>query len=104
DSTLKRAPRLFLTPPVNFASPSSHRLNPCATHKSKPPAGLLGHADGVESIPGADVHSIFADCRCCVDVGVEVVNRQNLPIAGGPQDDDLAMLTGDVDLAVDADR
>jgi hypothetical protein len=42
-------------------------------------------------------------CGSCVDVRVEVIDRQNFPLASSTQHDYLAVLGGDVDLAVDAD-
>ncbi len=42
---------------------------------------LVRRTNGIESILGPNVHSAFADCRSCVDVRVELVDRQNFPIA-----------------------
>ena len=64
---------------------------------------LMGRPDGIERVSGPNVHLAFADCRSCVDIRVEFIDRQNLPIAGSTQHDDFAMLAGDVNLAVDAD-
>lgn len=64
---------------------------------------LVRRPNGIEGISRPNVHLAFADCRSCVDVRVEFIDRQNFPIAGSAQHDDLAMLAGDVDLAVDAD-
>src|SRR6266540_4435298 len=71
-------------------------------HGSGPPV-LIRRPDRIEGVLGPDVHLAFADCRSCVDVRVEFIDRQNFPIASSTQHDDLAMLAGDVDLAVDAD-
>jgi hypothetical protein len=59
---------------------------------------LIGRPDGIERISGPNVHLAFADCRSCVDVRVEFIDRQNFPIASGTQHDDLAMLAGEVKL------
>src|SRR6267142_1954602 len=64
---------------------------------------LIRRPYGIERVSGPNVHLTFADCRSCVDVRVEFIDRQNFPIASSTQHDDLAMLAGDVDLAVDAD-
>src|SRR6266481_4993346 len=64
---------------------------------------LIRRANGIDGISRPNVHFAFADCRSCVDVRVEFIDRQNFPIACSTQHDDLAMLTGDVDLAVDTD-
>jgi len=64
---------------------------------------LVRRPNGIKSVLGPDVHLAFADCRSCVDVRVEFIDRQNFPITSSTQHDDLAMLAGDVDLAVDAD-
>ncbi len=64
---------------------------------------LIRRPYGIESVLGPNVHLTFADCRSGVDVRVKIIDRQNFPIASSTQHDDLAMLAGDVDLAVDAD-
>jgi hypothetical protein len=71
---------------------------------TQPFASLIGRPDGIERVSGPNVHLALADCRSCVDVRVEFIDRQNLPIASSTQHDDLAMLAGDVNLAVYADR
>src|SRR5882672_5169896 len=63
---------------------------------------LIQRANGIEGVSGPNVHLTFADCRSCVNVRVEFIDRQNFPIASSTQHDDLAMLAGNVDLAVDA--
>ena len=45
---------------------------------------LLRRTNGIESILRPNVHSVFADCRSCVYVRVEFVDRQNFPIASSP--------------------
>src|SRR5207302_9701216 len=78
---------------------------------SSPPCGrsvrnrpdLIQRPNGIEGVASSNIHFAFADCRSCVDVRVEFIDRQNFPIASSTQHDDLAMLAGDVDLAVDAD-
>ena len=65
---------------------------------------LIRGLNGIERVSRPNVHLAFADCRSCVDVRVEFIDRQNLPIACSTQHDDLAMLAGQVYLAVDADR
>ena len=64
---------------------------------------LIRRANGIERVLGPNVHLTFADCRSRVNVRVEFIDRQNFPIASSTQHDDLPMLAGDVDLAVDAD-
>jgi hypothetical protein len=64
---------------------------------------LVKRPNGIEGVLGPDVHLAFADCRSGVDVRVEFIDRQNFPIASRTQHDDLAMLAGEVDLAVHAD-
>src|SRR3989442_12454201 len=70
---------------------------------AQPLQALIQRANGIEGITGPNVHLTFADCRSCVDVRVEFIDRQNFPIASSTQHDDLAMLAGGVDLAVDTD-
>ena len=64
---------------------------------------LIRRSNGKEGGLSPNVHLAFADCRSCVDIRIEVVDRQNFPIAASPQHDDLAMLAGYVDLVIDAD-
>ena len=77
-----------------------HRCNPYG--KIVSPV-LVRRADGVEGILRPNVHLAFGDCRSRIDVRVEIIYRENLPIAGSTQHDDFPMLAGDVDFAVDTD-
>ncbi len=43
---------------------------------------LIRRPNGIEGVSGPNVHFAFADCRSCVDVRVEFIDRQNFPIAG----------------------
>src|SRR5262245_14847203 len=64
---------------------------------------LIPRTDGIERVAGPNVHLTFVDCGGRIDVRIEIVDRENFPIAGSTQYDDLAMLAGNVDFAVDAD-
>ena len=83
----------------------SNQLRKCDSKArlSAQPARSNSTTNGKEGVAGSNVHFAFADCRSCVDVRVEFIDRQNFPIACSTQHDDLAMLAGDVDLAVDPD-
>src|SRR4051812_47474303 len=65
---------------------------------------LIRRTDGIKRILGSNVELAFAHCGGCVDVGFEVIDRQNFPIAGSAQNDHLAMLTRDIYFSVNADR
>lgn len=65
-------------------------------------AALLGSADGVERISRADVHGAADDRRGGVDIGVEVVDGEDLPVARRAEDHDFAVFARDVHLAVHA--
>lgn len=43
---------------------------------------LIRRPNGIEGVSRPNVHFAFADCRSCVDVRVEIIDRQNFPIAG----------------------
>ena len=76
----------------------------CYTPAGKMPEELIRRPNGIKGVSGPNVHLAFGNCRSCVDVRVEFIDRQNFPIASSPQHDDFAMLAGDVDLAVHANR
>src|SRR5262249_51742773 len=64
---------------------------------------LIRRPNGIEYVLRANVHLALADCRSRVDVRLKWIDRQNLPVAGRAQHDDLTMLAGDVHLTIDAD-
>src|SRR5439155_22359280 len=40
-------------------------------------SALVKRPNGIKGVLGPDVHLAFADCRSCVDVRVEFIDRQN---------------------------
>lgn len=81
----------------------SQRWAGCVSSRPAAPA-LLRRLNGIERISRPYVQDAFADCRSGVDLGVEFVDRQNLPIAGRAQYHHFALFAGGVHLAVGADR
>ncbi len=64
---------------------------------------LFRRPNGIEGVLRANVHLAVAHSRRRVDARVKIIDRQNFPVAGGAEHDNLAMFAGDVHFAVDAD-